>query len=105
MVSSIRLVPVGCKAYFFVVLFMYILRWVSVLFILLLFGLCILFSSLLRLVLLVDFRGKGFCVVSSQRHVPWMGLRLNIYVGVVCVMFFVSFIFYFPRVFVQDDHL
>ena len=49
-----------------------------------------------------SLHGKRFSVVPFQRHGRGYIRR---YVGVVCVMFCVSYIFYFPRVYVQDDDL
>ena len=49
---------------------------------------------------MVDVRGKRFSVVSFQRHGRDYTRRR---VGVVCVMFCVSYVFFFPRL--QDDHL
>ena len=49
---------------------------------------------------MADFSGKRFSVVSFQRHGRGYIRRCF---GVVCVMFCVSYIFYFPCVFVQVD--
>ena len=54
---------------------------------------------------MLSFREKRFSVVPFQQHVSWTGLTRPCAGVVVCVMFCVSYIFYFPRVYVQDDDL